>query len=141
MTIGTPAPRQDAAVKVTGAARYVGDLEAPGALEGVFVLSPVAAGRIRSIDLAAAQAVPGVVRIFGPGDLGDLGSIEHWAAGQRSIPLMDDEIRHEGQPMALVLAKRVLAEADFEVVTAQSGFECLDLFRKRPIRRTRPRKI
>ncbi len=45
---------------------------------------------------------------------------------QRAIMVVDDE------PMALVLAKRVLSEADFEVVTAQSGFECLDLFRKRP---------
>ena len=38
----------------------------------------------------------------------------------------------DDEPMALVLAKRILAEADFEVATAQSGFECLDLFRKRP---------
>jgi CheY-like chemotaxis protein len=48
------------------------------------------------------------------------------ARAQRAIMVVDDE------PMALVLAKRVLSEADFEVVTAQSGFECLDLFRKRP---------
>jgi len=45
---------------------------------------------------------------------------------RQSVMVVDDE------PMALVLAKRVLAGADFEVVTAQSGFECLDLFRKRP---------
>lgn len=45
---------------------------------------------------------------------------------RRSLLVVDDE------PMALVLAKRVLTEAGFEVVTAQSGFECLDLFRKRP---------
>lgn len=44
----------------------------------------------------------------------------------RSLLVVDDE------PMALVLAKRILSEAGFEVVTAQSGFECLDLFRKRP---------
>jgi CheY-like chemotaxis protein len=48
------------------------------------------------------------------------------AKKRQSLMVVDDE------PMALVLAKRVLAEADFEVVTAQSGFECLDLFRKRP---------
>jgi CheY-like chemotaxis protein len=45
---------------------------------------------------------------------------------RRSLLVVDDE------PMALVLAKRVLTEAGFEVVTAQSGFECMDLFRKRP---------
>jgi CheY-like chemotaxis protein len=48
------------------------------------------------------------------------------AKKRQSLMVVDDE------PMALVLAKRILAEADFEVATAQSGFECLDLFRKRP---------
>jgi len=48
------------------------------------------------------------------------------AVKKRSLLVVDDE------PMALVLAKRVLLEAGFEVVTAQSGFECLDFFRKRP---------
>jgi CheY-like chemotaxis protein len=38
----------------------------------------------------------------------------------------------DDEPMALVLAKRILTEAGFEVVTAYSGFECLDIFRKRP---------
>jgi CheY-like chemotaxis protein len=38
----------------------------------------------------------------------------------------------DDEPMALVLAKRILSEAGFEVVTAQSGFECLDIFRQRP---------
>jgi len=43
-----------------------------------------------------------------------------------NILVVDDE------PMALVLAKRILSEAGFEVFTAQSGFECLDLYRSRP---------
>ncbi len=45
---------------------------------------------------------------------------------RQSILLVDDE------PMALVLSKRVLSEAGFDVQTAQSGFECLDVFRKCP---------
>ena len=45
---------------------------------------------------------------------------------RQSLLVVDDE------PMALVLSKRVLSEAGFDVVTAQSGFECLDHFRKRP---------
>lgn len=40
----------------------------------------------------------------------------------------------DNEPMALVLSKRVLSEAGFDVVTAQSGFECLDLFRSQPAR-------
>jgi CheY-like chemotaxis protein len=47
-------------------------------------------------------------------------------ARQRCILAVDDE------PMNLVLAKRILSPAGFEVITAGSGFECLDLFRKGP---------
>jgi CheY-like chemotaxis protein len=45
---------------------------------------------------------------------------------KQSILVVDDE------QMALMLVQRILTEAGYEVMTAQSGFECLDLFRKRP---------
>jgi CheY-like chemotaxis protein len=45
---------------------------------------------------------------------------------KQSILVVDDE------PMALVLIKRLLSEAGYHVITAQSGFECLDIFRKQP---------
>jgi DNA-binding response OmpR family regulator len=48
------------------------------------------------------------------------------AARPRRILVVDDE------PAARVLANRVFSEAGFEVVTVQSGFECLAQFRKRP---------
>lgn len=46
---------------------------------------------------------------------------------KRSILIVDDE------PMALTLSKHVLTQASFEVTTAQSGFDALDLFRKSPV--------
>jgi CheY-like chemotaxis protein len=48
------------------------------------------------------------------------------AKTKQSILVVDDE------QMALTLVQRILSEAGYDVVTAQSGFECLDLFRKRP---------
>jgi CheY-like chemotaxis protein len=45
---------------------------------------------------------------------------------KQNILVVDDE------PMALVLIKRLLSEAGYHVITAQSGFECLDIFRKQP---------
>lgn len=45
---------------------------------------------------------------------------------RQSILLVDDE------QMALILVQRILSEAGYDVVTAQSGFECLDLLRQRP---------
>ena len=47
-------------------------------------------------------------------------------ARPRRILVVDDE------PAARVLANRVFSEAGFEVVTVQSGFECLERFRKQP---------
>src|SRR6266705_2482226 len=43
-----------------------------------------------------------------------------------TILVVDDE------QMALVLIKRLLSESGYQVVTAQSGFEALDLFRRQP---------
>jgi DNA-binding response OmpR family regulator len=44
----------------------------------------------------------------------------------RRILVVDDD------PAARVLASRVFSEAGFEVITVQSGFECLEKYRKRP---------
>ena len=44
----------------------------------------------------------------------------------RRILVVDDE------PAARVLANRVFSEVGFEVITVQSGFECLEHFRKQP---------
>jgi DNA-binding response OmpR family regulator len=51
---------------------------------------------------------------------------ESGQAKARRILVVDDE------PAARVLAKRVFSEAGFQVVTAQSGFECLNYFRREP---------
>ena len=48
------------------------------------------------------------------------------ATKRHSILAVDDE------PMALVLSRKILTDSGFNVATAQSGFECLDLFRKNP---------
>ncbi|MBV9010302.1 MAG: response regulator [Verrucomicrobia bacterium] len=45
---------------------------------------------------------------------------------KRSILITDDE------PMALALLGNLLGDAGYEVSTAQSGFECLDRFRRAP---------
>jgi CheY-like chemotaxis protein len=48
------------------------------------------------------------------------------SATPQSVLVVDDE------KMALTLVKRILTEAGYHVATAQSGFECLDLFRAKP---------
>jgi CheY-like chemotaxis protein len=50
------------------------------------------------------------------------------APTRSTILIVDDE------KMALTLIDRLLVEAGYDVVQAQSGFECLDLFRRQPRR-------
>ena len=74
MSVGSPAlgqslPRQDGPLKVTGAARYTADNRPAGMLYGVFVGAPVAAGRLRHIDVADAEALAGVARVLTHRDL------------------------------------------------------------------------
>lgn len=53
-------------------------------------------------------------------------TITEMPRAKSTILVIDDE------SMALVLIKRLLGEAGYHVVTAQSGFEALDLFRRQP---------
>ncbi|MBM4188142.1 MAG: hypothetical protein FJ206_12630 [Gemmatimonadetes bacterium] len=131
---GAKLPRHDAVDKVTGRVRYLADLSAPDALEGVFVLATIPAGRVAGLDLGAAKAVAGVVRIIGPGDLPHIEPITHWAAGQSRVLLMDDVVRHEGQPVALVLATTPaaareaagLVEVRYQATDARTDFAAFE---------------
>jgi CO/xanthine dehydrogenase Mo-binding subunit len=58
--VGTRPNRPDGADKVTGRARFGADYNLPGQLIGKVLRSPHAHALIRSIDIAAAEALPGV---------------------------------------------------------------------------------
>jgi xanthine dehydrogenase YagR molybdenum-binding subunit len=104
VSIGQPLPRVDGRIKVTGAARYTADIQLPNMLHGVFVTAAVAAGRVKAIDAAAALAEPGVSHVLTHRDLPPV-SIETQGPpfAQTFLPLQGEEIRYEGQPVAIVL--------------------------------------
>ena len=58
--IGVSVPRVDGVKKVTGAAKYVGDMKWPRMLYAKCVKSPYAHAKIPSIDVSAAKALKGV---------------------------------------------------------------------------------
>ena len=58
--IGVSVPRVDGVKKVTGAAKYVGDMKWPRMLYAKCVKSPYAHAKILSIDVSAAKAMKGV---------------------------------------------------------------------------------
>ena len=130
-SFGAPITRNEDGRLLSGQALFVDDVELPGMLHAAFLRSNVAHARIRSIDVSAARARPGVVAVYTAADLGG-----YWAPGpllvppppipgitfnQRTqVPLAKDKVRHVGEPLAVVLAEsRYLAEdalADIDVV-------------------------
>jgi carbon-monoxide dehydrogenase large subunit len=67
--MGSRRLRHEDPALLTGESRFVDDLALPGALHVKIVRSPAAHARIRSIDTAAAVAMPRVVAVFTGADL------------------------------------------------------------------------
>ena len=117
--VGTNAPRGDALALVTGAARFVADVDRPGQLWARIVRSPFAHGRLVGIDIAAALVSPGVVDIFTAADIADvripirLPFAETPSANEHlQPPLARDTVRYVGEPIAVVVAESAAAAED-----------------------------
>ncbi len=112
--IGASLPRPDALAKVTGAARYPGDLVRPGMLHLKVVFAGRPHARILAIDADAALAHPGVVAVLTAAD------VPHNAYGLISADqpvLCGDVVRFVGDRVALVVAEsREAAEAAARLV-------------------------
>ena len=95
---------ESAQAQVRGRADYIDDLPLlEGTLHAAPILSPVAHGRIRQLDLGAVRAAPGVVALITTDDIpGDplLATYVH------DEPILArGEVHHVGQVMALVVAR------------------------------------
>src|SRR6185437_11885610 len=106
--IGTATSRVDGRAKVTGAAKYAGDANAPDLAYAAVVTSTIAKGRIASIDTSAALRAEGVLTHENRPRMARRASAykDDVAPEQGSPfrPLYDDTILFSGQPVALVLA-------------------------------------
>lgn len=108
--------RIDAPAKVTGAARYPGDITPPDLLHGKILFSGQPHARLRRLDLSAAAAVPGVVAIFTAADvpINEYGLImpdQPVLVGLGSAKAGSDVSRWEGDQVALVVAETEAAAA------------------------------
>ena len=105
--IGRPYPLIDGRARVTGALRYTADLPQVGVLHARFVTSPHPHARIDGIDTAAAEALPGVVRVLTAADLPDLPP-----TSRARLLLARERVLFVGQPVALVVAESEAAAED-----------------------------
>ncbi|MBH1978304.1 MAG: xanthine dehydrogenase molybdopterin binding subunit [Comamonadaceae bacterium] len=105
--MGQSHPHESAYAQVAGAAHYIDDLpEVKGTLYAAPILSPVAHGRINSIDTAPALAMPGVRAVVLAHDIpGD----PVLAAFAHDEPIFaQDTVQHVGQVIGLVVAESVM---------------------------------
>jgi xanthine dehydrogenase large subunit len=93
--------RHDSALKhVTGQALYIDDMPEPaGTLHAALVLSPVAYGRLKKVEVPPS---PGVVAVFGPADIPGRNSIA--SPGQEEPLFAEGKVEFVGQPLAMVVA-------------------------------------
>jgi aerobic carbon-monoxide dehydrogenase large subunit len=121
-----------------GHAQFTDDLRFAGAAFGVFVRSPHASARIRSIDAVSALHMPGVLAILTSADMaaagvGNVGLARPFPGRDGSklvVPhrpaLAGDRVRHVGEPVALAVAESLMealdaaeaVEVDYEALPA-----------------------
>jgi aerobic carbon-monoxide dehydrogenase large subunit len=118
--LGTRRVRREDPALLSGEARFVDDLDVPGALHVACVRSPYAHAEIRSVELGDALASPGVVAAYSGTDLRD-----SWAAPLPCAwPVTADMRSPEHLPVAVSQAAYV---GDIvAVVVARSAYEAVD---------------
>jgi aerobic carbon-monoxide dehydrogenase large subunit len=136
--IGKSLVRREDQRFLTGAGQYTDDITLHGQTAGVFLRSPHAHARIKSINLEAARKAPGVVAIFTGQDLADakIGGLPcGWLINNKDGSAMKEpphpalahgKVRYVGDQVALIVAETAwqgkdaaeLIEVDYEVLPA-----------------------
>ena len=117
--IGQPVLRKEDAKLLRGEGRYTDDINLPGQAYAYILRSTVAHGRIKSIDTAAAKAMPGVLAVYTGADLEAYGTLQSAlpfksrdGSDLKKPPrpaLPTDKVRFVGDPIACVVARDAAA--------------------------------
>lgn len=128
MATGWSHERADAALKVTGAAKYTADFSPPDMAYAVLVTSKIAKGRMARLEVAAAEATEGVILVLTHRNAMRLNKTKDvfdntakqpadpakvtTNTASRVLPLSSDRVHYWGQIVAVVVAD------SFEAATA-----------------------
>ncbi len=130
--IGESIKRKEDGRFIRGKGNYLDDIELPGMLHMAILRSPHAHARIRSVDTAAASAMPGVIAVV----TGEL-MAQHKLAWMPTLSydtqavLATDKVRFQGQEVAAVIAEtkyqaedaRDAVVLDYEILPAVTSPE------------------
>ncbi|MFE7233785.1 xanthine dehydrogenase family protein molybdopterin-binding subunit [Streptomyces sp. NPDC057596] len=117
--VGRARLRKEDARLITGQTNWTDNITVTGLLHLAVLRSPMAHARIERVDVSPALERPGVVAAFSGRDLaGGLGSLPcAWPVTEDMVlpdhpPVAVDEVRHAGDPVAVVVARDRYAAAD-----------------------------
>lgn len=99
--VGRRVAKVDAREKVTGEARYSGDIHLPGTFQGMILTRPVPHARLINVDTSVAESLPGVLAVVTARDA------VPWRIGlfiRGRTPLASGKVRYIGEPVAEVAA-------------------------------------
>ncbi|HET8672955.1 MAG TPA: xanthine dehydrogenase family protein molybdopterin-binding subunit [Thermoleophilaceae bacterium] len=107
--VGRSVPRVEDGPLLTGAGRFLDDLDRPGQLHARIVRSEVAHGRIAAVHAGAARERPGVVRVITAEDVPDIRIPVRMMPSNEAVPVTQPPlargvVRYVGEPLAVVLA-------------------------------------
>ncbi len=131
--VGRSVPRKEDERLLSGAGMFVADIVLPRMLHVAFVRSPVAHGRIKSIDTAQARRAPGVVEVLTGEDIRPFlkpvpgmqnrppkrwrEAVEHDINIPDQPILATGKVRYAGEALAVIAAEtRYLAEDAAELI-------------------------
>ena len=130
--VGQPFGKLEGIGKVSGQARYSGDVTLPGLIWGKALRSPLPHARILRIDTSRARALPGVLTVLTAQDLPDI------LVGRRmfDMPMLArDRVRFVGEKVAVVaavdpdIAEEALALIDVEYEDLPAVFDPVEAIR------------
>ncbi|MFJ3334799.1 xanthine dehydrogenase family protein molybdopterin-binding subunit [Streptomyces sp. NPDC086766] len=117
--VGRSRLRKEDARLITGQTNWTDNITVTGLLHLAVLRSPMAHARIERVDVSPALERPGVVAAFSGRDLADgLASLPcGWPVTEDIVlpdhpPIALDEVRHAGDPVAVVVARDRYAAAD-----------------------------
>ncbi len=119
--LGTRLRRREDPEMLRGESKFTADVDLPGAAHVAILHSPIAHGKIKSIDTSAAAKMPGVIRVFTGADLAGkmmcqvciwkpAGVESHFPPHPYGLPgaqtqLATDKVRYNGEWVAAVVAE------------------------------------
>ena len=127
--MGTSQAPKDLRAKVTGRSKYAEDFRADGMLFAKLLLSPVPHGRVVGFDASRALAMEGVLAVIRADSFGSVETIYGME------PVLTDDPRYQGQPIAAVaatdetLAAEAVAAIDIEIEPLPFALDPLDALR------------